>query len=570
MIPNFENPSYEIPKNENSRRSKSQVEKTDQSERLRRWAEAFEAWLAERKERYGASTVKQAKLAWRRLLQERRKMPWELDEADIEGHAGWMAAMGYSPATISNAVGIMANFYRWCGERQIDPECAAGFNPAENARRPKVGRYREAKLLSREEVGRLLRTMQLDSSALGKRDYAFTLARLRLGVALRQLQRLTWGQIEAEAEGAWVRWRAEAERQRLPGEVWEAIQAALEAGGRLGSMQEEDYVFAPLGDAWKGETGDRAEDWARGRPLSTSELLGNLKLYGRLAGVAEEKLTLQGLRRTAMRLKMDEGADVTEMKAFLDSQEEKRFTKYRLGKLPELPVEAGRGPAAVEDEPRVPVRKAKPFQPGEGVKHGFYAQSQPPEAVRVVLREDIRGLEEEIVGLRMLGRGMLERQGRAARKQEAAQLGEAYSLTAFRLGEVIRAEGELTAERESDRWAEEVMERLSQVMVELGIEPTAEAAQEKSELEAGARRVVEEIAAMRYCLRNTFRLALETEETREYIRYAEIYSSGCMRLAKLLRMERGEANRQKANLNKMVDEAIQEITATWEVAKAGS
>jgi len=64
-----------------------------------------------------------------------------------------------------------------------------------------------------------------------------------------------------------------------------------------------------------------------GRPLSTSELLLNLKLYGKLAGVPEEKLTLMALRRTAMRLRLDEGE---------------------------------------EGEMRVPVRQGKPFRPGEG------------------------------------------------------------------------------------------------------------------------------------------------------------------------------------------------------------
>jgi len=96
--------------------------------------------------------------------------------------------------------GIIANFYRWCSERQVDTECEAGFNPAEKVRRPKVRRYREAKLLSQGELTKLLRTMRGDPSALGRRDYAFTLGRVRLGAA-EKLQQLKWGQIEQEAEG---------------------------------------------------------------------------------------------------------------------------------------------------------------------------------------------------------------------------------------------------------------------------------------------------------------------------------------------------------------------------------
>ena len=38
--------------------------------------------------------------------------------------------------------------------------------------------------------------------------------------------------------------------------------------------------------------------------------------------------------------------------------------------------------------------------------------------------------------------------------------------------------------------------------------------------EADTRRLVEEIASMRYLLRNAFRLAIETEETRERMRTA--------------------------------------------------
>ena len=62
-------------------------------------------------------------LAWRRLVQQSGKTPWELTQADIEGHAAWMEAEGYSPATIGCALGIFSNFYRWCGERGVEAEC---------------------------------------------------------------------------------------------------------------------------------------------------------------------------------------------------------------------------------------------------------------------------------------------------------------------------------------------------------------------------------------------------------------------------------------------------------------
>ena len=362
------------------------------SERLLGWCKAYDEWLEERKRRYRPDTIKQSVMAWRRLAQQSGKMPWELRQADIEQHAAWMKAEGYSAATTGCALGIFSNFYRWCGERQVDPECPVDFNPAEKVRRPKVRRYGGAKLLSQKEASRLLRTMERDPAALGKRDYAFTLARLRLGAPLERLRQLKWGQIEHDTEGAWVRWRVGGgERERLPGEVWEAIRTALDASGRLAGMREGDYLFVPLVDPLKADTGSRAEDWQAGKCLSTRQILSSLKLYGRLAGIEEDKLTMMALRRTAMRIRLEAGASLGEMRTFLDSQEGARFTKYRLGWLPELPEDEDDCEKGEEDVERIPAHKGKPFKPGEGVTHGMYARSQPPQAVEAVLRRISRG-----------------------------------------------------------------------------------------------------------------------------------------------------------------------------------
>jgi len=128
---------------------------------------------------------------------------------------------------------------------------------------------------------------------------------------------------------------------------------------------------------------------------------------------------------------------------------------------------------------------AKPFKPGEGMIHGLYAHSQPAEAVAAVLREDITGIEEQIIGMRVLGRGLQERMDRVSSRKEAVRLGQAYTLAA--------------------------------------------------DLSTPSRRLVEEIAATRYVLRNTFALAMETEEDEEFVHLVEIYSIACNRLLGLLR-----------------------------------
>jgi hypothetical protein len=542
------------------------------SERLKTWARAFDEWIAERRRIYKANTVKQSVLAWRRLMGERRKMPWELSQADIEQHTDWMKAQGYAPTTISNTIGIISNFYRWCDQRQVDPECEAGFNPAAGVTRPKIQRYAGAKLLSREEVKALLGVLKRDETALGKRDYAFTLARLNLGVPLKALQRLEWGQIEEEGGETWVRWHPGAERGRLPGEVWKTIRAYLEASGRWEGMRAGKYIFTPLAEPGKEESGNQAEDWREEKYLSSDQILANLKVYGGLAGIPEDKLTMRALRRTATRMRLDEGESLEGMQAFLDSREERRMTKYRLGKLPELPEDSEEERRDLTAEP--PDHKAKPFKLGEGITHGFYAQRQPEQAVYSVLAENIQGVEEEIAGLRSLGRELLNRQMKATSRAEAARLVEAYTQTASRLAELIRAERQLDEMGEKGKRVEELTRRINQMALELGEPPMEDPAWEeapvgKTEMEVNARRLVEEIAAMRYVLRRTFKMAMETRETPEYVRLVEIYGSGCTRLVRLLRMEGDNYNQMEATFNQQINQAIKEITEDWNLQGEG-
>ena len=60
------------------------------SDRLLTWAEAFDEWLRELGAKYTQSTTKQARLAWRRLLQNQGSYPWALAEEVIRTYAAWM------------------------------------------------------------------------------------------------------------------------------------------------------------------------------------------------------------------------------------------------------------------------------------------------------------------------------------------------------------------------------------------------------------------------------------------------------------------------------------------------
>ena len=78
-------------------------------------------------------------------------------------------------------------------------------------------------------------------------------------------------------------------------------------------------------------------------------------------------------------------------------------------------------------------------------------------------------------------------------------------------------------------------------------------------LEAAARRLVEEIASIRCVLRRLFRLAMEAQETREHFRMVEIYGSACVRLVRLLKIEKGNTGQLEAFLRESIDQAIREV-----------
>ncbi len=259
------------------------------------------------------------------------------------------------------------------------------------------------------------------------------------------------------------------------------------------------------------------------------------------------------------------------MQEFLDSREQAKFTKSRLKRLPELPQEAGEEGEEGGEEIAPPVRTGRPFQPGEGMKHGLYAHSQPVEAVMEVLKEEIQGVEEEICGLRRLGRGLLEMQIKARSSKEAGQLAEAYTLTAERLARMIEAEKQLGKKGESDKWVEEFLAGMDRMAEERGEEPFSEGMREAAfandpELATGARRVVEESATTRLVLRNTLRLAEEAEqkgETGRYIHLTDIYSIGCNRLMKLLRMGEAEQGRLAAYVMGELESVLEEVREGW-------
>jgi site-specific recombinase XerD len=380
------------------------------SPRLLLWAQAFDDWLAERRRLYSKSCLNKALQAWTRLYLHNQAMPWELRPADLAAHLDWMRAQDFAPNTINGDLSAISLFYRWVAEKRLDPDCEPFFDPAAAVPRLVIKQYEGAVLLSRAEIGSLLDLLQADTSPLGLRERAFTLARLLLGLPFRSLQRLRWGQIQVGENVAVLSWEPESEPVPLPSVVWDAIHAYLVGTGRLPVMEPGSYIFAPLADPTAPGAGLDPGDWASSRFLSSQQIRANLRRYGRLAGIPDHKLESHALRRTAIRLRLDTGDSLEKMQSFLGARSQPRLVDYRLSLLPSLPEDPDSPPPESPADLVLPNRQPHRFQSSDSWIHGLYARSRPAQEIQAVLQEDFQGLEEQIAGLRVLTRGLMERE----------------------------------------------------------------------------------------------------------------------------------------------------------------
>ena len=568
------------------------------SERLLRWCRAFDDWLAEVKRTRSRNAAYSARLAWRRLSEQTSKMPWEITPADVEKQIEWLKSRGLRPQTLCAEMTNLSKFYTWCGERGVDPACGPGFNPAKKARQPRFRKYTEARALSKGEVEALLDLLRRDQTPLGARNYAFILARLQLGVPFKWIRELKWGQLDLDGPGAWVTWQPGEDPERLPGPVWEAILAYLEASGRLDGLLAEplgpfpanpfsrgvsnpgqEYIFAPLVGGFSPGAGAKAGDWAANQVMAYTSILYVLDQYGQLAGIPKKKLNMRVLRHTANRMKMDSGASLEEMKAFTHSRGPLNKLRYKLKFVPELPPDEARLQEAVSS-PEPPNHVAPVYEEWQRMTHGFYARRQPPEEV-AAMRERMRAeddrnagwLQEMVDQMQTLSRLMIEWSGRAQETFEIANLLDANTMTLVRLHA-------LSAERKEQRQETKADQRVAgfKAMIEAYAQQEfgTPAGEMTRQIVAGAagfgnmppEQLAEALASGRVSLNRLYEMALQASTAKELARLAGYYGRTCTRLVNLLAANRKGGNPEAAfiqnAINRALDELHDELMKRWD------
>ena len=406
-------------------------------DRLLRWAEAFQAWIAERRARFTPNVAADSYTAWREFLAFTGKPPWEATVADMEMYIGALKKSKLRPGTIQIRLAGLAKFYDYCLANCIDAECEAGFNPAAVVHKPKSERYGTANYLSYKEETALLQAIRRDPSPLGKRDYALFLMLLRTGWKAGVVRQTRWGDLSGAAGelgcGSGQRCLGEA----LTEEVWEAVREYLQASGRLAGILPDHYVFAASREALVHEAGDQAEDWDASRPLSHRQLHRLLKQNAARAGLKAEKINCHTLRHTATMRQVEAGASVAAVGSKLGMQHA-RHIKYYLKRLAGRPkgrlrarkrLDPATGELVPPGSEEIPSRA--PFRAGHrnhlALTHGFYARYLPEfewlaedgkeplgmdRAIlrwRIVMRRitiigrDVEDLEDALYFLRLIG-----------------------------------------------------------------------------------------------------------------------------------------------------------------------
>ena len=527
------------------------------SRRFKKWSCAFDEWVVQLRRDLNKNSLKQPLIAWRRLVRQCGKMPWQLTPADINQHLTWMRQEGFAVSTVNDSIVFISGFYQWCAELNVDPTYPTDFNPAKGIACTKRIPYRGKSVWSQDELNALLAIYQRDPSPLGKRDYACILMRLNSGVTLNRLLHLTWGQIEQAGKDIQVRWRKDGNGVFLPVLVWQAVLDYLTLSGRLERMLSGSYIFVSQVQPVMEGAGGKAEDWVESKPVSYKALLYSLKLYGRKVGIAEEKLTMMALRRTSMRLRLNQGETLEGMQLFMDTREELKFIKYRLAGLPGLPEGTSYEGQDLNNEIPPPLRGTKPFQGWEGTTHGFYSRHKDIQAVRAVMAKNLQGIDQEISCLRELMRLLLEREG------DEAKTIEAYSQAAQRLIQLISA-ARSGNKGEVDTWVEENLRMLDKIAAQLGYPPVSSSIrQEALGLSAAgddaAVPLTEEIATIRLLLRNLYTRATAACQDDELMHLLNLYGKGCIRLAKLEKLCGGEQDALARYLQNAIDKAIREV-----------
>lgn len=365
------------------RRFPSPKMKPHERARAAAWGTALVDWLAGYQRQ---NTRREYLLAVASLFNFCRKLPWEVRPADV---TGWLEA-GLAEKAERTKVSWLrhaSRFYQFAARRTWTSPAGRRLrlcrrDPLVGVAWPQPGPPAVCAPLSEFELERLLAAFDRETP-FGRRDYALFTVVLETGLRLRQALALRLRDLdpglaqESGQEGALSSVPALAAGWQA---AWQAVQAYLEADGRMASMAPDDYLFTPLQDATGRLARKRPLDWDR-KPLHAYSAKRAFRGYVAWAGLDPERVKPETLRYTGARRLLEAGASQAELAAYLRirTPDNARQIIQRLREQAASCVPDGEttGGGAAAGRPAGSLRRRREgAQPGNrnNLRHGLYSE----------------------------------------------------------------------------------------------------------------------------------------------------------------------------------------------------
>jgi site-specific recombinase XerD len=265
----------------------------DESLRMK-WEHCQKAWLESRR---SENTRRSYEYALNAFLEFFWRGAGSMTREDVRTWAKALQQQGLKPATISARLGAISSFYSFAiSEYQL-----MDHNPAEmKSIRPRVEHYAGSRALSTAESKKLLGACDL-LTLVGLRDFVLLSGYLILGRRNTEWRSARIVDFELREDGYFFRWTGKGKSDviHVPAQLWNLLSRYVAAtGGRLFT----DYIF------WNR---------AGGGPISDRNVTRIVKDRAKEAGITG-RVRVHDLRHTAAFLRREAGADVEEIRDFLN------------------------------------------------------------------------------------------------------------------------------------------------------------------------------------------------------------------------------------------------------------
>jgi site-specific recombinase XerD len=263
------------------------------------WQEAREFWLSSRN---SENTRRSYQNSLDDFLKSTRIDLAHAERKDMLEWVEMMKTRNLKPKTIAvRFINVLCFFRFACEQYRIDDHSILQISsPVIRRILPKTSKYSGSRVLSKEEIARLIGNIDLHSQN-GLRDYALVTGYLVLGRRNSEWRLARVKDFDMRDGEIYFHWSGKGhvdEVLSVPEELWKVLQTYISASG---GRKFDEYIFL---------------DRDLRHPLCARRIGQIVKRCVARAGI-EGRVRVHDLRHTAVQLRRNAGADVEEIRDFL-------------------------------------------------------------------------------------------------------------------------------------------------------------------------------------------------------------------------------------------------------------